>query len=65
MTYTVFFKNESGKIFWDAFDTSTAGEARRDFKDCYRYGNYTILKVLTNEELRQEYIKVLEIYEEK
>lgn len=63
MTYTIFFKNENGKIFFDAFDTNTAGGARRDFNDCYRHGNYTILKVLTNEELRQEYIKILETSE--
>lgn len=64
MTYTVFFKDESGKLFFDAFDSSTVGEARRDFKDCYRHGNYTIFKVLTNKEVRQEYVKLLETSKE-
>lgn len=60
MTYTIFFKNESGKIFFDAFDASTPAEARRDFFECYRHGNYTILEVLTNKELKEKYTKFLE-----
>lgn len=60
MTYTVFFKNENGKIFFDKFDTKTRGEARHDFSECYRHGNYTILETLTNEELREKYVKFLE-----
>lgn len=60
MTYTVFFKNENGKIFFDTFDTPTRGAARRDFQECYRHGNYIILETLTNEELKEKYLNFLE-----
>lgn len=60
MTYTVFFKNENGKIFSDSFDTNTRGEARHDFHECYRHGDYIILEVLTNKELKEKYAKFLE-----
>lgn len=58
-TYTVFFKSESGKIHFDNFTASSPSEARHDFKECYRHGNYTILDTLTSDELRNKYAENL------
>ena len=58
-TYTVFFKSESGKIHFDNFTAISPSEARHDFKECYRHGNYTILETLTAEELAEKYAETL------
>lgn len=60
-TYTVFFKSESGKIHFDNFTAISPSEARHDFKECYRHGNYTILETLTADELRNKYAENLKI----
>ena len=55
MTYVIYFKTEKGKISYDIFEGNTPSEARHAFKECYRYGNYTIVSILTIEELRKKY----------
>lgn len=60
-TYTVFFKSESGKIHFDNFTSRTHAEARHDFRECYRHGNYTIIETLTIDELRSKYVEILNI----
>jgi len=59
INYEVTAKNErTGKVFTDAFYCTSEGAARRDFRDCYRHGDYTILSVqpepgtLTDEETK-------------
>ncbi len=45
-SYAVVFQNQiSGKVGMDIFSDISDGAVRKDFHDCYRHGNYTILSV--------------------
>ena len=54
--YEVTAQRGNGTIFTDTFYVANEREARRDFRACYRHGDYTILSVepeagtLTDEE---------------
>jgi hypothetical protein len=45
-SYAVVFQNKrSGKVGMDKFTAISSGAARKDFFDCYRHENYSVLSV--------------------
>lgn len=44
--YIITFKRSNGTIGNDTFTALTEGEARHNFKECYRHDVYTILSVV-------------------
>ena len=45
-SYAVVFQNQrTGKVGMDIFSDGSESMVRKDFHDCYRHGNYTILSV--------------------
>ncbi len=44
-TYEIKFSRENGTVGTDRFAAATEGQARKDFNECYRHGNYKILSV--------------------
>jgi hypothetical protein len=46
-TYAVTFLNKDNwKVLVDCFNGNSESDARHDFKECYRHGNYQILGVV-------------------
>ncbi len=44
--YAVVYQNQrSGKVGMDVFTSATPGAAKKDFFDCYRHENYSVLSV--------------------
>lgn len=43
-TYAVVFQNQrTGRVLVDTFPGQNEGEARRNFRECYRHDNYRVL----------------------
>lgn len=54
-TYAIVFQNEkTGKVGMDKFTGQNEGEARRDFRACYRHANYRILATVEIPEIEPE-----------